>query len=367
MKYWYVCFIIFIKPISVFCQNGQGYFHDYTNSFYVFDKGIERQAESYPVTKVYSGNDYVAYTDSKLSFVYYYNGYKQVLEENLPNQVIATPVGLVYKMQERLMICSKGEPKQLSRRADTFYASDSIIVWQALPSLDYMAYENGKINTIIKATNSSVINDYKIANNIMAFNDLNYDLKIYFKGQIYNTDNNRVTNYECGHNIVAFIDEYKSTFNVFYNGSFKIISKEIIKEYIVINDLVAYVDAKDNFYIFYDGAITKIDSRRPDYFGGKGNIFYYSYNSELKIVYEGQIYTQSLISKESILAGNNSLLFYTNINSPKYFYKGKVFDRFYVQKPYVWKLNEDLPVFNYNGTIGFLYEGKIHEFAMRSN
>ncbi len=366
MKYWCL-FILCIKILPSFSQNGQGYFHDYKNSFYVFDKGIERQAESYPVTKIYSGNDYVAYTDSKLSFVYYYNGYKEVLEENLPNKVVATTTSLVYQMQERLMICEKGDQKQLSKRSALFYASDSIVIWQNLPSLDYIAYENGKIKTIIKATTFSVINDYKIGNNIMAFNDLNYNLKIFFKGEIYESDNSRITNYNCAHNIVAFVDEYKNTFNVFSNGKFKILSKEIIKEYYVSNDMVSFVDAKDNFYIYYDETLTKIDSRAPDYFFAKGNILYYSYNSELKIVYEGDIYSQPLILQQSIIAGNNSLLFYNNINSPKYFYKGKVYDRFYVQKPYTMELKEDLPVFKYNNGIGFLYEGKIHEFSMRTN
>ena len=366
MKYW-ISFFFCFNFILAFAQNGQGYYHDYTNAFHVFDKGIERQEEVNKVTGIYSGNDYVAYTDSKLSFVYYYNGYNQLLGENFPNKIVATPTSLVYMMQERLMICEKGDNKQLARRASSFYASDSIVIWQALPSLDYMAYENGKISTIIKATNSSVINDYKINNNIMAFNDLNYDLKIYYKGKVYETENNRVTNYACGHNIVAYMDEYKNTFNVFYDGTFKIVSKEIIKEYIVINDMVAYIDANDNFYIFYDGAITKVDSRRPDYFSGKGNILYYSYNSELKIVYQGEIFSEPLVNQQSILVGENSMLFYNNINRPKYFFKGKIYEDFYVQKPYTMELKNDLPVFKYNNTIGFWYNNKIHEFPTRSN
>ena len=366
MKYWF-SILLCVKFMLLLSQNGQGYYHDYNNSFYVFDKGIERQAEVNRVTDIYSGNDYVAYTDSKLSFVYYYNGYQKVLEENFPNKVVATAPALIYKMQERLMICEKGETKQLARRADVFFASDSIVIWQALPSLDYMAYVNGETKTIIKATNSSVINDYKINNNIMAFNDLNNDLKVYFNGEIYTSNNNRITNYECGHNIVAFIDEYKSTFNVFYKGVFKIISKEIIKEYLVINDMVAYVDAKDNFYIFYDGAITKIDSRSPDFFSGKGNILYYSYNSELKIIYEGEIYPLPLVNPKSLILGQNGMLFYININQPQYFYKGKVYDNFYVQRPYTMELKLDLPIFKYNNTIGFWYNAKIHEYPTRSN
>ncbi len=366
MQYWFLLFF-FIKALLTFSQNGQGYYYDYTNNLYVFDKGIERQVESNRVNSIVSGNNYVAYIDSKLSFVYYYNGEKQVLEENIPNKIVATSTALIYQMQERLMICENGEKKTLARKADSFYASDSIVIWQALPSLDYMAYENGEIKTIVSATNSSVINDYKVGNNIMAFNDLNNDLKIFFKGKIFGTNNNRVSNYGCGHNIVAFIDEYKNTFNVFYNGEFKIISKDIIKEYIVINDLVAFTDSKDNFYVFYDGTLTKIDSRSPDFFSGKGNVLYYSYNSELKIVYQGEIYSDQLIEKQNIQMGENSLLYFSNSNRPKYFYKGKIIDNFYVQKPYTMELANDLPVFKYNGTIGFLYDSKIHEYATRSN
>ncbi|CAN5416649.1 hypothetical protein BH10BAC1_BH10BAC1_15600 [soil metagenome] len=360
-------FFLFAQMSALFAQDGLGYYSDYSNNFFVFDKGIERQLETNPVSNIKVGNNYISYQDSKLSFVYYYAGEKQILEENIPNQVQATPTALVYKMQQRLMICEKGEKKMLSRNADAFYASDSIVIWQALPSLDYMCYENGEIKTIVVATNSSVINDFKIGNNIMAFNDLNYDLKIYYQGKIFESQNNRVASYSCAHNIVAFVDTYKSTFNIFYKGEFKILSKEIIKEYKVSNDLVAFIDAKDNFYIFYDGVLTLIDARRPAYFGSNGNILYYAYDSELKIVYGGEIYTQPFVDPISPVAGVNSLLFYQSINQPKYFYKGKVNDRFYVQKPYNMSLTYDLPVFQYNSNIGFLYEGKMFEFGVRTN
>ncbi len=360
--------LLFLATLSnVYSQSGLGVFHDYMNNFHVFDKGIERQIENYPVTNIKIGNDYIAYTDSKNSFISYYNGEKQVLEENFPNQVVATPKALIYKMQQRLMIFEKGEKKLLSKNADKFAAGDSLIVWQALPSMNYMSYENGEIKTIIYATNASVIYDYKVENNIMAFNDLDFNLKIYFKGKIYDTEGIRINSYECGHNIVAFIDEYKNTFNVFYNGEFKVISKEIIQDFKVSNDMVAYTDTKDNFYIFYDGAITKIDSRKPDYYFSKNNILFYAFDSELKIIYDGQIYSEPLIEQKNIITGNNSLVYFSNINRPKYFYKGKIVENFYVQKPYTINLNQDLPVFKYNNTIGFLYEGKIYEFTTRSN
>ncbi len=350
-----------------YAQTGLGVYHDYMNNFHVFDNGVEYQIESNPVTDVKIGNDYIAYTDSKKSFVSYYKGQTVVLEENLPNKVIATPNALVYQMQQRLMICEKGEKKMLSRNTDKFTAGDSIIIWQALPSMNYMSYENNEIKTIIYAVNSNVINDYKVGNNIMAFTDLDFNLKIYFKGKTYDTESTRINSYECGHNIVAFIDEFKNTFNVFYNGELKVISKEIIEDFKVSNDMVAFVDAKENFCIFYEGAITKIDSRKPDYYFARGNILYYSFDSELKFIYNGDIYSEPLIDRKNILSGNNSLLYFSNINRPKYFYKGTIFDSFYVQKPYTMNLNQDLPVFKYNNTIGFLFNGKIYEFNSRSN
>lgn len=362
-----VFFILNFFSISI-AQNGLGCYFDYTNNFFVFDKGNNIQLESTPVSNVKFGNDYLSYYDQKSSFMHYFDGQKQILEENPPNKIVATPRALVYKMQQRLMMCEKGQKKLLARNADFFYADDSIILWQEVPSLDIKVYENGEIMTMIDAVSSTVINDIKTGSNIIAYNDLNYSLNIYFKGKNYNTEVTRVTSYKCGHNTVAYIDSYKNTFNAFYKGEFKVLSKTIIKEYYVADDMIAYIDANDNFLIFYDGAITKIDSRSPDFFLAKKNILYYSYNSELKIVYEGTIYTERLIPQQNINPGYQSILFYNTSNIPYYFYKGKIVENFYVQKPYTVTLNIDLPVFRYGeNTIGFLYNGKIYEYWTRSN
>jgi hypothetical protein len=361
-----IYFLCTTVSLSCFAQDGIGYYHDQNNDFFVFENGIEHRLEEDPVTDIRSGYDYVAYTDYKQSMMYYYQGYKQLLEENYPNKVVATHTALVYKMQQRLMICQKGEKKMLSRNADMFVAGDSIVMWQALPSMDYMVYENGVTSTMITATNSSnAIHEYKTGSNIIAFNDLNNNLKIYFKGKIYDTETARAASFACGHNIVAWVDQYKNTLNVFYDGEQQVISTDIIKEYQVSNDMVTYVDDKDNFFVFYAGGITKIDSRKPQYYSSRGNILYFSYGSNLKIVYEGHIYTQNFVDPASVVCSDNGLLFYTDINQPKYFYKGKVTDRFYVPKPYTMHLESDLPVFVYSNNIGFLFDGKVSEFATR--
>ncbi|MBA3971433.1 MAG: hypothetical protein H0X46_04700 [Bacteroidetes bacterium] len=359
---------ILICLSAAIAQNGVGFYYDYTKNFHVFDKGNDIQLESTPVNNIKTGNDYLTYLDQKSSFIYYFDGQKQILEENPPNKTIAIPSAIVYKMEQRLMICEKGQKKLLARNVDFFYADDSIIVWQEIPSKDIKVYENGKVQTMISAISSEVINDLKTGKNIIAYNDLNFDLNIFYKGKNYNTEVNRVTNYKCGNGIVAYLDSYKNTFNAFYNGEFKVLSKTIIKNYFVANNMIAFVDANDNFMIFYDGAITKIDSRSPDFFYTQNNILYYSYNSELKIIYAGEILTERLIPQQNIIPGYESILFYNTSNIPFYFYKGKVIDNFYVQRPFTVSLNMDLPIFRYGeNTIGFFYNGKIYEYYTRSN
>ncbi len=364
-------FIFILGSVSLsIAQDGLGYYNDASNNFYVFDKGINRQLENYRVDSVNIGNDYLAYMDQKNSLIVYYDGDKQTIEESKPLSIVATGNALVYKMQQRLMVFENGHTKLLSKHIDTFFASDSIIVWQSVPSLDIMAYENGEIKTIESAISSSnnVIHDGKVGKNIVAYNDLACNFKIYFNGKIYPTESTRIEDYKCGKNIVAYIDKYKNTLNVFYNGETKVISEQIINSYQVCDDMVAYLDANNNFSIYYQGAITKIDSYEPDFYFAQNNIIYYSYHSELKIIYDGVIHKDRLIEKENITTGINSILYLDNTNRPKYFYKGKTFERILYKKPDAMWLNRDLPVLLFDSnTIGFFYEGKLYEYGFRAN
>jgi hypothetical protein len=361
-------FIFLFASVSM-AQDGLGYYHDVSNYLYVFDKGVERQLENYHVDSVVVGNDYLAYMDQKNSFIVYYNGEKQTIEETKPNSMVATGNALVYKMQLRLMIFENGHTKQLAEKVDSYFADDSIVVWQAIPSLDIMAYENGKTRVIEPAISSSnnVISDGKVGKNIFAFNDLAYDFKVYSNGKIYNTGSTRITDYKCGGNIVAFVDNYKNTLNVFYNGETKVVSTDIITSYQVCNNMVAFQDVNNNFSIYYQGAITPIDYV-PDYYFAQNNIIYYSYHSELKIIYDGVIHKDRLIEPGIIMAGINSVLYLDQSNRPKYFYNGETKSNLLYKKPTNMWLSRDLPVFLYDSnTIGFYYDGRLYEYGCKAN
>jgi hypothetical protein len=358
--------MLLFPALAVKAQDGIGYYFDNSNRLNVFDHAVTHELESQSVSDPAMGNDYMAYVDEKRSFILYYGSDKKTLEEIPPALVIPTDYALVYKTQRRLMICEKGEKKLLSKFAGDVFADDSIVVWNSELDGSIMAYSEGEISTVEAAVSSVAIKEGKTGANIFAYNDLNYDFKIYYKGKSYATEGTRITNYGCGKDIVAFQDNYKNTFNVFYKGETKVISEKIVKQFVVCNELVAFVDENDNFFIYYQDHLVKIDTYAPDYFFGKDNIFCYSYQSLLKIVYEGKITVEKNIERRNIMLGSNSVLYTTSIDKARYFYKGKVISNFYVQQPFTRELHGDLPVFTYgDNTIAFLFNEQLSEYGAR--
>jgi len=350
-------------------QVGLGFFFDINDHFYVFDKGNTFQLEVNHVDSIKVGNDYLSYIDKQSNLKVYYNGETKTIEESSPRIIVATAYALVYKMEHRLMIYQNGKKIQLASWADRFYAGDSIVTWQDSPSLDIMAYENGEIKTIETAVSTRVIKGGKAGKNIFAYSDLNNNFKIYYKGQVIETQASDIHNYKCGRDIVAFVDRFNSTFNVFDNGEIKIITTRLPQNYSVSENIICYLDADDNFMIYYNGEAIKLESFKPDFYQAKNNVIVYFNKPELKIFYEGEGQTlEKITEQKNIIIGVNSALYFDNSNRAKYFYKGKIYDNFLIETPKKMELYRDLPVFYYgNNTIGFLYNGKLLEYETSNN
>ena len=357
-------FLFGISSLSL-AQEGLGYYYDYYNHLYVFDKGKNIQLESNRVDSLKIGDDYLSYIDQKSNLRFYSNGETQTIEESVPSIMIATAHALVYKMQLRLMICENGITTKLAASVGNFFAGDDIVTWQALPSLDIMAYENGEIKTIESAISTNVINGGKAGKNIFAYSDLNFNFKIYFNEKSYDTQASNIRNYKCGKNIVAYIDKFNNTFNVFYNGEIKTISNQLPANYTVADDMVSYIDASENFMVYYKGESIKLESYTPTQYKSSNNIIQYYYQPDFKIFYGGKTYVVDnfILPPDSIQLGFNSALYLDNNNRAKYFYKGKIVDNFLIEQPKKMRLSRDLPVLKYgNNTIGFFYDGKLYEY-----
>jgi hypothetical protein len=352
---------------SAIAQDGIACFYDQNNRLNVFEKGSISEIENHRVRGLQAGVNYLAYINESNSLVLYHDHQKRTIEEFAPVSMIATSYSLVYKTGQRLMICEEGQKKLLSGSADSYFADDSIVVWQSLVTYNIMAYYKGKIK-VIKFFNSDLINDGKVGSNIFAFSERNFDFKIFYNDSIYDTGSSRIARYECGKDVVAYLDEYSNTFNAFYKGKQTVLSNTGIKNFKVGNQTIAFIDDNNTFNIFYKGKLNKIDSYPPDYYYVNDNVICYSYNSNIKLVYGGKIYNEESINKFNIDMGANSILYSTYLtNIPTFFYKGNKIRSFYIPQPYTMLLHWDLPVFHYLNTIAFLYEGKLYEYGIGKN
>ncbi len=351
-------------------QDCLGYYYDYNNHFYVFDKGNNVQLESSHVDSVRAGNDYLAYIDFKGNLRGYFNGETQTLEEAIPSSMKATAHAMVYKMQVRLMIFENGKTKQLASSVTRFFAGDDIVVWQAYPSLDILAYEKGEIKIIEEAVSTKAINNGKAGKNIFAYSDLSFNFKVYFNGTDYDTQSSNIYNYQCGKNTVAYLDKFNNLFNVFYKGEVKTISNVLPLSYTVADDMVSYVDAGNNFMVYYKGEPIKIESYVPAKYKVLNNIIIYYNKPELKLFYGGKVFVlENFIDQpDTLQVGISSALYLDNNKRAKYFYKGKIVDNFLIEPAKKIELYRDLPVLNYgNNNIGFLYNGKLYEYETNVN
>ena len=360
-----ISIFIFISMITLSsAQDGLGYYCDYYNHFYVFDKGNNIQVESNPVDSIKTGDDYIAYINQAGNLRVYYNGQTETVEEDIPTAMIATANALVYKMNQRLMIYKHGKKTQLASWVVSFYAADSIVTWQEERSMDVMAYQNGEIKTVEGGNSVKAINNGQTGKNLFAYNDMNNQFKIFYNNLVYDTKSSNIREYSCGLNTVAFIDRFNNTFNVFYKGEVTMLSEQAPKSFAVADNMVCYIDPNGSFMIYLEKKIIQLESYTPTIQNSRDNIIEYYYEPELKIIYDATKYkVDKFIPQQTILLGPNSALYMDSNNRPKYFYKGKTSEELVIEQVKEMHLNRDLPVFTYgNSTIGFYYNGKLYEY-----
>jgi hypothetical protein len=137
----------------------------------------------------------------------------------------------------------------------------------------------------------SSVKSFKAGDNILAYNNNEGFLKIYYNGLVLNTEASQSTRYKAGANTVAFVNDATQEFKVFYKGNIMPLDNLPPKSFTVANDMVAYVDNDGSFKVFYQGKITELASFVPTFFKAVENILVYGDNANFKVFYKGTVYT----------------------------------------------------------------------------
>ena len=279
-----LCFFAFhgISP----AQNLSAY-SDYKNYFYVFDNGVSKELEYLPVQWYKVGKNSIAYFDNSDNLKAYYKGDKFDLSFAAPADCHAMDDFIVYFFGKVLKIFDKGNIVLLSGWTTSYVIGDSIVGCLDEKTYTYKIYYHGNMFYLPDVLDGNSLQSFKAGDNLLAYINSEGFLKIYYKGQVFNTEASQSLIYKAAANTVAFVNDATQEFNVFYKDRVSKLDNFPPRSFVVADDMVAYVDNSGSFKVFYQGNITELSSFVPQFYNAEDNILVYGDNANFKIFYKG--------------------------------------------------------------------------------
>lgn len=285
-------------PLLLFClmcfsssSQNLSAFTDYRNYFYVFDDGIQYQAEYMPVKGYKVGGAGVGYIDNVDNFKVFYKGKAYHISDIPPASYAATDNIVVYYRDKILYVFDNGTTTRLPGWVLNYVVGDSIVGYFDENSGYYKIYYNGAVKNlpdVIKVNNPV---GFVAGDNIIAYTDISNNFKAYYRGRVHDLGTNNVSGYACGANIIGYYDNYNQAYKVFYEGTIATMENLPPKSMQVGDNLIAYVDANGSFKIFYMGNVFTISSFEPDFYSVTDNIVLYgTAGVSFTVFYKGVIY-----------------------------------------------------------------------------
>jgi hypothetical protein len=258
----------------------------------------------------------------------------------------------------------------------------------------FYAFDNGPNFEL----ESQPIKSYKVGGNAVAYVNGTDNFRAYYKGDTYDllsiaptdyaaTDNlvvyyrdmilnvfdngNRktlsgyTTSYMAGDSIVGFYDLNNSMLRAYYNGQVQdlenILGREVDSiKFKVGDNIVAYVNAADQFKIFYREHLINLESNAPSSFQAGRNIVSYvdGYTQNFKIFYNGMSYTVENMPPSSYITADDMVAYVSNTGDFKIFYQGQLL-KVSSFAPVFYDAQDKVIVFFDNKFFTAFYNGKV--------
>ena len=224
----------------------------------------------------------------------------------------------------------------------------------------FYAFDNGP-NIELE---SQQIKSYKVGGNAVAyvngadnfrtyFNGETYDLLsispldyvatdnfvVYYRDMILNVfDNGKRTmlsgytsSYAAGDSMVGFFDMNNAMLRAYYNGQVQDVENLLGRDadsikFKVGDNIMAYVNATDQFKIFFQDHILNLESSSPSSFQVGRNIVSYvdGYTQSFKVFYKGMSYTIENTPPTSYITADDMVAYVSNTGDFKIFYQGQL-------------------------------------------
>jgi hypothetical protein len=311
-------FLLLFITSYTFSQGLMGY-EDFRRNFVVFDDGIIKTLEIQPVLKYGVGGKCIPYIDNLGYFKIYNN--KKVHQVNYGANIdfIATDNLVSYFFNEQLWVFENGEKHLLSIWARDFKVSDYTIAYTDNNNNSFNVYQAGQIIKIEDVMSGVNELNYKVGENIVAYNFLN-SFNVFYNGHKEEiTFNNPPSAYEVGRNIVAYTNPQQQTFNAYYNGQIYKLEDFQPTWFRTGDNMILYKDQLNNLKIFYNGEVKNLSNFEVTNIDIEDNICTFVEQGQFRVFFKGEVKTLEYYTPTVRILDNNTVLYLDQNNLLKYF------------------------------------------------
>jgi hypothetical protein len=278
---------------------------DLTKQFFVYDNGEKQFIEPLAPASVQTGRNYVAFINNESSRLrLYYAGKTYTVCENAA-EYHATDNWFLWRNFGLLGVLYKNELKTLDKMAlGEYWYGDSIIAWidqfnelKVFYSGETQMIEPLPIQQKPNADGTTTYSNAKMGDNIFAYVDGSGQFKAFYNGQVTVLESYEPTMYLVDRDLVVYLDymnnfkffskgkSYETTMNgltryrtgegffvyntigrqlaLWYEGEEQILAQDRPKEMLVEQNVVAFTDKSDNFYVWYKGKTELLERFHP--------------------------------------------------------------------------------------------------------
>lgn len=233
----------------------------------------------------------------------------------------------------------------------------------------------------IKKNLSRFVGHYQEGDSIVGFFDTeNYYLQVFYHGEIITIadgllyENTRA--FIVGSDMLAFIDAYQN-FKVFYQGKiYDVLQSDVVVSAKIGRSVMAFIDPVTDFLqVFYKGELLELETFLPKSFQvGYEKVAYIDNMDEFKLFDDGELYTVSDFKPDEYML-KDDLLVYKQQGQLWVFYKGEnILIENYI--PVSYKIRDDaIAYIDQNGHLNVVEEGgrkvltyeKINDYSVLGN
>lgn len=285
-------FIIILS--SELKSQGSAGFYDDRNFFYGYTDGTISKLEYIKIDTFFSARNYIAYIDNVGNFKLFHKSKKYTIIPLPPDKIVVTNFLMAYSRGSFLGVFNGKESKRIQAFvsgnykvgdsviayldnfnmlkvytydtvqdlmlfsiADSFDISDNMVVFTYQYN-ELRAFYRGKISTV----ENFIPRNYKLARDVIAYNDYLGNFKVFDKGETYTLENYEIENYEVGNGFVTYSNNVGEWF-VFSNGVKTSLLSTHPKSKSIKRNMLVYSDNSGRFYVFYKGNLTLLENYTP--------------------------------------------------------------------------------------------------------